>query len=188
MNCKECGNDFQPGSGRGHAQVYCSHICRQKAGMKRHKERIINGIMNEQKAGQNDPILPFGEPSRGVGEVQRRMVSAPLGEWVSTPDYISILERLYDAKTEAATAKIEADNLRRELSLKSAELEALEAELEDDDESSKSDGIIGQIQQVFPTLVSSYKQEPEATMGFLRASISEITGSLIGKNGGKAKG
>lgn len=186
MNCKECNNEFIPINSRGHVQVYCSHICRQKAGAKRHKEKIINSVIDGQKAENNIHIPPNIQPSAGMGEAQRNVVSNDMGGWPIPPDYVSILEKLYDAKTEAATAKIEVDALRRELSQKCAELEELESELEDG--SPQSEGIIGQIQELFPTLVKSYAQEPQATMGFLRASISEITGSLIGKNGGKAKG
>jgi hypothetical protein len=39
---------------------------------------------------------------------------------------------------------------------------------------------LGNIEGLLPTLVKSYKEEPEATMGFIKQSFSEIASNFIG--------
>ena len=180
MKCIECNQVFTPVN-RGKNQVYCSHLCRQRAGSKRYKERIIKSIMNEQSIN----AISEPSPAKSLVGMERPMVSTSYGIGPTADNYISVLERLYDAKAEAAKATLEAEMLRKELSEKSAELDRLEDELDEDDEA-QPEGFLGQIQQVFPTLVTSYAQQPEATMGFLKASLTEIASTIFG-NGEKTQ-
>jgi hypothetical protein len=175
MNCKECNAEFTPSQNRGHEQQYCSHVCRQKAGNKRHKERLLNQIINE-----NGQQITY--PSRNSGnmdQVQRERVPISTGVGVISDNYLAILERLYEAKGEAYQYKLKCENLEKELMQKNQELAEMEEELSEDIDHGHR-GILGSIEGLLPTLVKSYKEEPEATMSFIKQSFSEIAGNFIG--------
>jgi hypothetical protein len=175
MNCKECGAEFTTSQNRGHEQQYCSHVCRQKAGNKRHKERLLNQVIHE--SGQQNTL-----PSRDAGnmdKVQRERVPISTGVGVISDNYLAILEKLYEAKNEAFQFKLKCEILEKELMQKNQELAEMEEELSEDGES-ENRGILGNIEGLLPTLVKSYKEEPEATMGFIKHSFSEIASNFIG--------
>jgi len=186
MNCKECNAEFQSEQNRGKNQLYCSHVCRQRAAIKRYKDRIINGHEAEKSNHEAIPSAIEGH-SRGMDISPRLLASTTNGIGISSDNYILLLEKLYEAKSECNKAVLEAESLRKELSIKAAELSELEAELQDEEEQ-ENEGFLGKLNGLFPTLVASYKQEPEATIGFIKASFQEIAGTIIGKNGNKTKG
>jgi len=174
MKCKECGAEFTPTQNRGHEQQYCSHVCRQKAGNKRQKERLLNQLIHEN--GQQNTF-----PSRDAGnmdQVQRERIPISTGVGVISDNYLAILEKLYEAKNEAFQFKLKCEILEKELMQKNQELAQMEEELSEDGDH-ENHGILGSIQGILPTLVKSYKEEPEATMGFIKQSFSEIAGNFI---------
>ena len=175
MKCKECGAEFMPSQNRGHEQQYCSHVCRQKAGNKRHKERLLNQVIHEN--GQQS-TLPSRDAS-SMDQVQRERIPISTGVGVISDNYLAILEKLYEAKNEVVWFKLKCENLERELMQKNQELAEMEEELSEDGES-ENRGILGNIEGLLPTLVKSYKEEPEATMGFIKHSFSEIASNFIG--------
>lgn len=168
----------------GRLQVYCSHVCRQKASIERQRLKIIEQHEKSSQRANSDSE----SNTRGLAQNTGEMASTTNGFGIDSNSHVSLLEKLYEAKFEYAKASMEVDSLRRELSQKSAELDELESSMEEDDNEYEN-GLIGSINQVLPTLVKSYKEEPEATMGFLRSAIGEIVSTLSNQfHGKKTKG
>ncbi len=173
--CLQCGNEFEFKLTPGVEKKYCSKQCRMRAGNNRRFDKIKNDIINEAKANT------ISEPERypeSMDRVQRISSRAPYGFGNITDNHLETIKELYEAKTETNFYKLKVETLEKENS--ELKIELMEYENEESEENEdKSNGWLSGVSEHFPTLVKSYSENPEATMGFLGSSVNMIFNSIL---------
>lgn len=186
--CKNCNNDFEPKGNKGSEQVYCSIDCRQKAGIERYKQRLINSNNNNYdkttnttgttnfKRNYEDEIgtilvdsnkgMPNynGSNQTMLGMDNRAELTGNYGRIecdYSNPnflEYIGLIRENANLRAEVKLLTEKVTNLEAEL---------LEYELENDMEEEEQPGILGNI-------MNAYKQDPTTTVLFAKDMILEF--------------
>ena len=180
--CKKCNNDFEPKGNKGSEQIYCSQDCRQKAGIERYKQRLINSNTNNYDNTTNRNGIEQIEVRNSINESTNR-----------TPDIIgsnqTMLGRDYRTEFSGYNGRIASEynnynfeefiglirenaNLRAEVKLltekvTNLESELMDYELEEDMEEEKEPGFLGNI-------MNAYKQDPTTTVLFAKDMIYEF--------------
>jgi hypothetical protein len=180
--CKKCNNDFEPKGNKGSEQIYCSQDCRQKAGIERYKQRLINSNTNNYDNTTNRNGIEQIEVRNSINESTNR-----------TPDIIgsnqTMLGRDYRTEFSGYNRRIESEynnsnfeefiglirenaNLRAEVKLltekvTNLESELMDYELEDEMEEEQEPGFLGNI-------MNAYKQDPTTTVLFAKDMIYEF--------------
>ena len=180
--CKKCNNDFEPKGNKGSEQIYCSLDCRQKAGIERYKQRLINSntnnydnttnrngieqieIGNAFTESTNRTADIIGSNQTMLGRDNRAEFSGYNGRIASEYNNSNFLEYIGLIKENA--------NLRAEVKLlnekvTNLESELMEYELEDEMEEEQQPGFLGNI-------VNAYKQDPTTTVLFAKDMILEF--------------
>ena len=180
--CKKCNNDFEPKGNKGSEQIYCSQDCRQKAGIERYKQRLINSNTNNYDNTTNRNGIEKIEVRNSINESTNR-----------TPDIIgsnqTMLGRDNRAEFIGYSGRIASEynnsnfeefiglirenaNLRAEVKLltekvTNLESELMDYELEEDMEEEQEPGFLGNI-------MNAYKQDPTTTVLFAKDMIYEF--------------
>ena len=180
--CKKCNNDFEPKGNKGSEQIYCSQDCRQKAGIERYKQRLINSNTNNYDNTTNRNGIEKIEVRNSINESTNR-----------TPDIIgsnqTMLGRDYRTEFSGYNGRIASEynnsnfeefiglirenaNLRAEVKLltekvTNLESELMDYELEEDMEEEQEPGFLGNI-------MNAYKQDPTTTVLFAKDMIYEF--------------
>lgn len=180
--CKKCNNDFEPKGNKGSEQIYCSLDCRQKAGIERYKQRLINSntnnydnttnrngieqieVRNAFTESTNRTADIIGSNQTMLGRDNRAEFSGYNGRIASEYNNSNFLEYIGLIKENA--------NLRAEVKLlnekvTNLESELMEYELEDEMEEEHQPGFLGNI-------VNAYKQDPTTTVLFAKDMILEF--------------
>lgn len=188
--CKKCNNEFEPRGNKGSEQIYCSQDCRQKAGIERYKQRLINSNNNNNENKSNNERINGIETNHFNNEVrneytnfhpsnernnrtmefeprgyERRMEQFNCNGTAGSYQFNSNLSEYIELIKENA-------NLRAEIKLlieKNTNLEAelLEYELEEDMEEEQQPGFLGNI-------MNAYKQDPTTTVLFAKDMVMEF--------------
>ena len=167
--CLQCNNEFEFKLTPGVEKKYCSKQCRMRAGNNRRFDKIKNDIINEAKTNA------ISEPERyaeSMDRVQRISSRASDGFGNITNNHLGTIKELYEAKNETIFYKLKLEGLEKENS-------ELKNELMEYENEEKSNGWLSGVGEHFPTLVKSYSENPEATMGFLSSSVNMIFNSLL---------
>ena len=180
--CKKCNNDFEPKGNKGSEQIYCSLDCRQKAGIERYKQRLINSntnnydnttnrngieqieVRNAFTESTNRTADIIGSNQTMLGRDNRAEFSGYNGRIASEYNNSNFIEYIGLIKENA--------NLRAEVKLlnekvTNLESELMEYELEDEMEEEQQPGILGNI-------MNAYKQDPTTTVLFAKDMIIEF--------------
>jgi hypothetical protein len=179
--CKKCNNEFEPRGNKGSEQIYCSQDCRQKAGIDRYKQKLINSNNNNNDNFTNRNGIEQTEIRTTINQSTNRI-----------PDIIgsseTMLERNNRAEFYGHNGGIASEyrysnfeefvglirenaNLRAEVKLltekvTNLESELLEYELEEDIEE-ETPGFLGNI-------MNAYKQDPTTTVLFAKDIVLEF--------------
>lgn len=183
--CKKCNNDFEPKGNKGSEQIYCSLDCRQKAGIERYKQRLINSnnnnydhttsATNSKRNYQTEIGTIMVESNNGasnynrsnetmLGVDNRAEFNGNYGRIANEYNNSNFLEYIGLIKENA--------NLRAEVKLlnekvTNLESELMEYELEDEMEEEQQPGFLGNI-------MNAYKQDPTTTVLFAKDMILEF--------------
>jgi hypothetical protein len=173
--CIECGTEFEFRITPGVEQKYCSKKCRIRAGNNRRFDKIKNELINETKAPS------ISEPERtseSLDRVQRDNTRAPYGFGNIADNHLATIEKLYEAKTETNFYKLKVEQLEKENN--QLKIDLMECENDDSEEKEENNnGWLSGVEKTFPTLVKSYREDPEATMGFIGSSANMIFNSIF---------
>jgi hypothetical protein len=174
--CLQCGNEFESKVTPGLEQKYCSRQCRMKAGNLRRFETIKTNIVNEIKG---TTILHPGERvTESYNTLQGRDSRAADGIRNITDNHLATIKELYEAKNETVFYKLKVDQLEKENN--ELKVQVFEYENEEGEENEENDnGWLGQVEKALPTLVKSYRDDPEATMGFIGSSANMLFNSIF---------
>jgi len=173
--CLQCNNEFEFKLTPGVEKKYCSKQCRMRAGNNRRFDKIKNDIINEAKTNA------ISEPERyaeSMDRVQRISSRASDGFGNITNNHLGTIKELYEAKNETIFYKLKVEGLEKENS--ELRIEIMEYENEESEENEeKSNGWLSGVEKTLPTLVKSYREDPEATMGFIGSSVNMIFNSIL---------
>ena len=174
--CLQCSKEFEAKVTPGLEQKYCSRQCRMKAGNNRRFETIKTNVLNEIKG---TTILHPGERvAESYNSLQGRDSRASDGGRGYTDTHLAIIKELYEAKTETNFYKLKVEQLQTEVN----DLNKIVYEYENDEgeeNEETNNGWLGQVEKALPTLVKSYRDDPEATMGFIGSSANMIFSSIF---------
>lgn len=188
--CLYCKNEFEQMNVRGSEQLYCSKLCRSKAGSERYKNNLVNKFVNNDKEKNREQHFVasinggqqriMGTSNRGefieydnigvdrrdtgrLSEFDRDIQKQSLHN-VSLAEYINLI-------TENANNRAELKRLQEKVQELEVERGELLAELDsyenDDNNGSDSGGILSGI-------MSSYKTDPINTISFTKDIIFEF--------------
>jgi hypothetical protein len=193
--CKKCNNEFEPRGNKGSEQIYCSQDCRQKAGIERYKQRLINSNnynndnkptielqmgTNQNESSQHNTLHGYNngrnfENIRGQ-EFEYRNQSGLYNEhfgneWTGNYRGNEHTRRDFDFNRFIAlieeNAKLRAENTILTQKVTNLEAELLEYELEEDMEEEEQPGFLGNI-------MNAYKQDPTTTVLFAKDMVLEF--------------
>lgn len=173
--CLQCGIEFESKVTPGHEQKYCSRSCRMKAGNLRRIETIKTNIVNEIK---NSSVLQPERVAESYNSLQGRDTRAADGVRHVTDNHLETIEKLYEAKSENIFYKLKLEQLQEEIANLKSEIFEYENE-EDEEDEENNNGWLSGVVKTFPTLVRTYREDPEATMGLLGNSVNMIINSIF---------
>jgi hypothetical protein len=152
-NCKECNKEFEPVHTRGTEQLYCSKPCQGKAAQKRHQQRLIEKLQNEQQSKTINAPRSFTRPTeetpgsdntleRGGNNITNNggVVGNTFGQ-----DY---LYRYYEAKIDNNGLLLRNEYLQKRVVELESEVDELNSELDEIGEAGNQ-GMLGNIIQQF---------------------------------------
>lgn len=179
--CIECGQEFTPVTTRGTEQIYCTKTCGRKAAQKRHQQRIIEKIKNDEKktetqsnennmaqsvgATQTTPKFSASDSSvQGSGNGNRTERGAYSDNY--RKDY---LHEYFEARINNNALELKNQYLEKRVLELEREIFDLNSELEalDQDEDT---GIVGNI-------VEQFKKDPVNSVKFASSIIENLTKS-----------
>ena len=178
--CLQCSKEFEAKVTPGLEQKYCSRQCRMKAGNNRRFETIKTNVLNEIKGTTiSQQGLQYGERvAESYNSLQGRDSRAYDGGRDYTDTHLAIIKELYEAKTETNFYKLKVEQLQKEVNdLNKIVYEYENEEGEENEEN--NNGWLGNVEKALPTLVKSYREDPEATMGFIGSSANMIFSSIF---------
>lgn len=124
-NCLVCSSPFTiPETNRGTEKIYCSTICRSKAGNERMFKKLIN--QSNQPVLNETTVIPTNQFAHKESEVQ---AFNPSRGYHDNPN-LGYIERNYEAKIEALEYKLRLEGALKELDTLKSEILELEAELD----------------------------------------------------------
>jgi len=173
--CLQCGNEFEAKVTPGLEQKYCSRQCRMKAGNNRRFETIKTNVLNEIKG---TTVLQGERVAESYNSLQGRDSRAHDGGRGYTDTHLAIIKELYEAKTETNFYKLKVEQLQKEVN----DLNVVVHEYENDEREENEEnnnGWLSGVEKTLPTLVKSYREDPEATMGFIGSSANMIFSSIF---------
>jgi len=196
--CKKCNNEFEPRGNKGSEQIYCSQDCRQKAGIERYKQRLINSNNynngnnqlqtneernngNEKRIGfneirnENSNFQPSNERNYGHIDIEPNGYERRMGEF--NPNGT---RRSYEVNSNFAQSNFieyielikENANLRAEIKLlieKNSNLEAELLEYELEEDMEEE-----QQPGILGGIMNAYKQDPTTTVLFAKDMVLEF--------------
>jgi len=188
--CLYCKKEFENNNVKGSEQLYCSKLCRGKAGTERYKTNLINkSIINEnQKTGERHFVASIngskqsimGTSDRGafveydnngidrgdksrLPEFNGNIQRQPIHD-VSLAEFINLITENANNRAELKRLEEKVHQLEVEKGELLAELDSYENEVNDE---SDSGGILSGI-------MSSYKTDPINTISFTKDIIFEF--------------
>jgi len=179
--CKKCNNEFEPRGNKGSEQIYCSQDCRQKAGIDRYKQKLINSNNNNNDNFTNRNGIEQTEIRNTINQSTNRIPdiigsSETMLERNNRTEFYGhnggiASEYRYSNFEEFVGLIRENANLRAEVKLltekvTNLESELLEYELEEDIEE-ETPGFLGNI-------MNAYKQDPTTTVLFAKDIVLEF--------------
>ena len=179
--CKKCNNEFEPRGNKGSEQIYCSQDCRQKAGIDRYKQKLINSNNNNNDNFTNRNGIEQTEIRTTINQSTNRIPdvigsSETMLERNNRTEFYGhnggiASEYRYSNFEEFVGLIRENANLRAEVKLltekvTNLESELLEYELEEDIEE-ETPGFLGNI-------MNAYKQDPTTTVLFAKDIVLEF--------------
>jgi hypothetical protein len=179
--CKKCNNEFEPRGNKGSEQIYCSQDCRQKAGIDRYKQKLINSNNNNNDNFTNRNGIEQTKIRTTINQSTNRIPdiigsSETMLERNNRPEFYGhnggiASEYRYSNFEEFVGLIRENANLRAEVKLltekvTNLESELLEYELEEDIEE-ETPGFLGNI-------MNAYKQDPTTTVLFAKDIVLEF--------------
>jgi hypothetical protein len=180
--CKKCNNEFEPRGNKGSEQIYCSQDCRQKAGIDRYKQKLINSNNNNNDNFTNRNGIEQTEIRTTINQSTNRIPdiigsSETMLERNNRTEFYGhnggiASEYRYSNFEEFVGLIRENANLRAEVKLltekvTNLEAELLEYELEEDMEEEQQPGFLGNI-------MNAYKQDPTTTVLFAKDMVLEF--------------
>lgn len=175
-NCKECGAEFEPVAVRGTEQLYCSKTCQGKAARKRHEQRLLDKMKNNENQETQRPGLVGAVPDAqrqreipgGLNDLQRQNVSAP-GRGRSFADTDSTyIERYYEAKISNNFYQLKNEALEKRVLELEREVFDLNSELDKiEEDSNNDDNMLGSI-------MSQFKKDPVNTANFVSSLFDNL--------------
>jgi hypothetical protein len=173
--CLQCGNEFEAKVTPGLEQKYCSRSCRMKAGNLRRLETIKTNIVNEIKGSS---VLQPERVAESYNSLQGTNTRVADGIRHVTDNHLETIEKLYEAKSEIIFYKLKLEQLQQEnANLKTEIFEYENNEGEENEEN--NNGWLSGVEKTFPTLVRTYREDPEATMGFVGSSVNMLFNSFF---------
>jgi hypothetical protein len=170
--CLQCGNEFESSINPGMEKKYCSKQCRMKAGNNRRFENLKKTILSEK---QDTTISQPERNAEGLDRIQRSYSSTSYGVGNFTNNHLETIKELYETKNEVNFYKLKLDQLERE----NNELKNELMELDSEEVEENNNGWLSGVEKTLPTLVKSYREDPEATMGFVGSSVNMLFNSLF---------
>jgi ribosomal protein L29 len=173
--CLQCGNEFESKVAPGVEQKYCSRQCRMKAGNNRRFETIKNNIVNEIKGSSISQPERVAESYNSLQGTNTRIAD---GFRNITDNHLATIKELYEAKTETNFYKLKVEQLEKENNELKTELFEYEND-ESEQNEENNNGWLSGVEKTLPTLVKSYREDPEATMGFIGSSANMLFNSIF---------
>lgn len=173
--CLQCGSEFESKVTPGVEQKYCSRQCRMKAGNNRRFETIKTNIVNEIKGSS---VLQPERVAESYNSLQGTNTRVADGFRNITDNHLATIKELYEAKTETNFYKLKVEQLEKEnneLNTRLFEYENDESEQNEEN----NNGWLSGVEKTLPTLVKSYREDPEATMGFIGSSANMLFNSIF---------
>jgi hypothetical protein len=173
--CLQCGNEFEYKVTPGLEQKYCSRSCRMKAGNLRRLETIKTNIVNEIKGST---ILQPERITESYNSLQGTSTRTSDGIRNVTDNHLATIKELYEAKNETIFYKLKCESLEKENTELITELQKCEND-EGEENEENNNGWLSGVEKTLPTLVKSYREDPEATMGFIGSSANMLFNSIF---------
>jgi len=185
--CQQCGTDFTPLNNRGEEQKYCTAKCRQTAQYERLKKRLYEN--KGEKTGTLQAIegSHSGDTPKGTHDMGASLyVGSRTGQNETFEPrgvdlfalYVGSLQGASEARNEAYRHQLRAESLEREIAELRKELSELNAELSEiEEEEPQQEGIgkvVSGLSEALPGLTRAYKEEPKATINFVKDSIAGL--------------
>jgi len=172
--CLQCGNEFESNINPGMEKKYCSKQCRMKANNNRRFENLKKTILSEK---QDTAISQPERLTESFHRIQRDDIRASDRFGNISNNHLETIKELYETKSEVTFYKLKLDQLEKEnIELKN---ELIEIETESEEVEENNNGWLSGVEKTLPTLVKSYREDPEATIGFLGSSVSMLFDSLF---------
>jgi len=174
--CKECGKEFQPVPVRGTEQMYCSKTCQSRAARKRHEQRMIDKMKNNETQETQRPGLVGAVPnvqrstefSSNLNDVQREDVPAAGGGRSFANIDSSYLERYYEEKISNNFYKLKNEALEKRVLELEREVFDLNSELDKiEEDSNNDDNMLGSI-------MTQFKKDPVNTANFVSSLFDNL--------------
>ena len=173
--CLQCGNEFEAKVTPGLEQKYCSRSCRMKAGNLRRLETIKTNIVNEIKGSS---VLQPERVAESYNSLQGTNTRVADGFRNITDNHLATIKELYEAKNETIFYKLKVEQLQKENNELNSRL--VECENDEGEENEENNGgWLSGVEKTLPTLVKSYREDPEATMGFVGSSVNMLFNSIF---------
>lgn len=175
---------------RGEEQKYCTAKCRQTAQYERLKKRLYEN--KGEKTGTLQAIegSHAGDTPKGTHDMGTSLyVGSRTGQNETFEPrgvdlfalYVGSLQGASEARNEAYRHQLRAESLereiadlRKELSELNAELSAIEEEQNEPTEQGGLGKVVSGVSEALPGLIRAYKEEPTATINFVRDSITSL--------------
>jgi hypothetical protein len=170
--CDNCSIEFEPKhQTRGSEQKYCSIKCRQSSAQIRMINKIKENAKQESKQ-ENETIQTNRGYQQSVDRgYEREYAPTSSGVGIIPNSHLATIKELYEAKNETIFYKLKCENLEKELNELKIEFYNLEQELESLDEGEEESGYDGMLGSV----MEQFKQDPVNTINF----ATELIGNLF---------
>jgi hypothetical protein len=186
--CVYCKNEFEQNIVRGSEQLYCSKLCRSKAGAERYKSNLVSKFVNNDKQenrGRNfgqsingsEQRIVEGSNSGGFNQYDNIGINSSFSNGVSRFDGNLQRQSIHDVSlaefinliTENANNKAELKRLQEKVQQLEIEKSELIDELDEDDVDEQNDN-----GNILSGIMSSYKTDPVNTISFAKDIIFEL--------------
>lgn len=180
--CIECGQEFTPATTRGTEQIYCTKTCGRKAAQKRHHQRIIEKIKENEKKTETQSNQNNMAQSVGATETTPKFSASDSSiqgsrngnrtERGIDSDYYrkDYLEKYFEARIHNNALVLKNEYLEKRVLELERQIFDLNSELEELDQEEQDSGIVGNIMEQF-------KKDPINSVKFASSIIENLTKS-----------
>jgi len=179
--CIECNQEFEPVKTRGTEQIYCSKTCGRKAAQKRHQQRIIEKIRNDEKKTETQSDQNNMDQSVGATQTTSKFSASDstvqgsgngnrTERGTNSDNYRKdYLHEYFEARINNNALELKNQYLEKRVLELEREIFDLNSELDSLDQDEET-GIIGNIMEQF-------KKDPVNSVKFASSIIENLTKS-----------